>query len=478
MKTDTKQLFKFGIIVIAIYFAIMGLIYYLAHDQLFYQDTQGYCEFPGTEYATTEVCNGVVISEDFEPGMNIIKSINVQVVSFLRENAGLLIIELYDLQDDVLLGRSEYDMNSIEDMSFVGITFDEPVFMGNHNLSFRMTSIDSPAGQAVAPLINASMVDENGKLFINGEEASGRLAIVADGKQTIWAGPHYGQIVFVGFFTIAIVLALIGIKLAKGKTVYVFFLIDNFKKYSFLISQLVGSSFKTKYKRSVLGIFWSFLNPLFTMIVQYFVFSNLFRFDIDNYHIYLLIGITFWGFFSTSISRSLWSIVRNAQLIKKVYVPKWIYVFSEIISSFIDLSISVIPLFVLIVFSGIKYNRTVWLVIIPIACLVIFTIGFGMMMAAFMVYFRDIEHIWAVVSMIWMYATPIFYSMEVLPENVRGLLKYNPLYMVIDFVRTCILKGISPYPGIYVSCFISAVIMFIVGSLTFKKLQDGFLLRI
>ena len=478
MIAEKKLFMKLGIMTITIYLIVMGLIYYLAHDQLFFQDTQGYCTFPGTEYAINEVSEGITISEDFEPGMDIINSINVQVVSFFRDNTGTLILELYDLQEEQTIGRAEYDMSKIEDMSYIGIYFDEPLYMANHYLSFRMTSINSPMGHAVAPLINASINDEHGTLYVNGEEMPGRLAIVADGQQTIWAGPHYGQITICGLLIILIFQIIVCIRLEKGKVVYSISVINLIRKYSFLISQLVGTSFKTKYKRSVLGVFWSFLNPLLTMMVQYFVFSSLFRFNIDNYHIYLLIGITFWGFFSVAISRSVWSIVRNAQLIKKVYVPKWIYVFAEIISSFIDFAISMVPLFILIVFSGIKYNKAIWLSIVPLACLLVFTIGLGMLMSALMVYFRDTEHIWAVVSMIWMYATPIFYSMEILPTKVSQILQYNPICMYINFVRICVMRGVSPYPGDYIKCVLSSMAMFGVGVCVFKKLQDGFLLRL
>lgn len=253
-------------------------------------------------------------------------------------------------------------------------------------------------------------------------------------------------------------------------------LIDALTKYHFLIKQLVNRDFKTKYKRSVLGVFWSFLNPLLTMTVQYVVFSNLFRFDIEHYPVYLLTGILMFSYFSEAITLTLSSIVTNAALIKKVYVPKYIYPLTRVLSSFINLAISLVPLILVVLVSGLKPTLACLLIIYPMICIGVFCLGLGMLLATSMVFFQDTQFLWSVLSMIWMYLTPIFYPASILPAKVAWILKVNPLYYFIDFMRTCIIDGTSPGAFMYGACFAWAVGMLIVGALVFKKNQDKFIL--
>lgn len=253
-------------------------------------------------------------------------------------------------------------------------------------------------------------------------------------------------------------------------------MIDKLKKYRFLIKQLVNRDFKTKYKRSVLGVFWSFLNPLLTMTVQYVVFSNLFRFDIEHYPVYLLTGILMFNYFQEANSLTLISITSNASLIKKVYLPKYIYPLTRVLSSFINLLISMIPLILVVLISGIMPKPSFLLVVFPMICIGVFCLGLGMLLATSMVFFQDTQFLWSVLSMIWMYLTPIFYPASILPESVAWILKINPLYYFIDFMRTCIIDGTSPSMMTYAACFVSAVVMLGIGVLVFKKNQDRFVL--
>jgi len=247
-------------------------------------------------------------------------------------------------------------------------------------------------------------------------------------------------------------------------------------KYKFLIKQLVNRDFKTKYKRSVLGVFWSFLNPLLTMTVQYVVFSNLFRFDIQHYPVYLLTGILMFNYFNEACTLTLTSIVSNAALIKKVYVPKYIYPLTRVLSSFINLIISMIPLILVVLISGVRLRPSFVLVVYPMVCIGIFCLGLGMLLATSMVFFQDTQFLWGVLSMIWMYLTPIFYPASILPAKVAWILKINPLYYYIDFMRTCIMDGMSPSLMTYAACFVSAFAMLGIGLLVFKKNQDKFVL--
>ena len=234
--------------------------------------------------------------------------------------------------------------------------------------------------------------------------------------------------------------------------------------------------FKTKYKRSVLGVFWSFLNPLLTMCVQYFVFSMIFKSDIPYYAVYLLIGIVTFNFFSEACGMALSSIVGNAPLITKVYMPKYIYPLTRVMSSIINLGISLIPLFLVSILTGVPFKKSVVLSLYFLWCIIIFSLGLGLFLSTSMVFFRDTQFLWGVLSMIWMYATPIFYPESILPDNFKLILKINPLYHFLKNIRICILDGISPEPVAYVGCILIALLALVIGSLVFWKNQDRFLL--
>lgn len=253
-------------------------------------------------------------------------------------------------------------------------------------------------------------------------------------------------------------------------------MIKTLVKYKFLIKQLVNRDFKTKYKRSVLGVFWSFLNPLLTMIVQYVVFSNLFRFDIEHYPVYLLTGILMFNYFQEANGLTLISITSNAALIKKVYVPKYIYPLTRVLSSFINLMISMIPLILVVLVSGVRLRLPCLLVIYPMICIGLFCLGLGMLLATSMVFFQDTQFLWGVLSMIWMYLTPIFYPASILPGKAAWILKVNPLYYYTDFMRTCIIDGTIPSVTTFTACLVSAVAMLAIGVLVFRRNEDKFIL--
>lgn len=252
----------------------------------------------------------------------------------------------------------------------------------------------------------------------------------------------------------------------------------NIKKYRFLLQQLISRDFKTKYKRSVLGVLWSFLNPLLTMAVQFVVFSTLFKTDIPNFAMYLLIGIVFFNFFSEATSMGLMSIVGNASLITKVYIPKYIFPVSKVLSSSINFFLSMIPLFIVALLTGVRFTLAILILPFSLACTIMFCIGISFILSSAMVYFRDTQFLWGVISMLWMYATPIFYPESILPQNLLILFKMNPMFHFIRFARALILNGASPEPKAYLLCFIAAVVPFTIGTIVFKKTQNGFALHL
>ncbi|MBR3016915.1 MAG: ABC transporter permease [Clostridia bacterium] len=249
-----------------------------------------------------------------------------------------------------------------------------------------------------------------------------------------------------------------------------------FTRYQLLFRQLVSRDFKAKYKRSALGLIWSFLNPLLTMIVQYIVFSTLFQSDIENFPVYLLIGIVFFNYFSEAVSMGMTSITGNAALIKKVYVPKYIFPISRVISSLINFLLALIPLLLVMVVTGTVFRVFLLLLVFDILCLTGFCMGMGLILSTAMTFFQDTQFLWGVVSMIWMYFTPLFYPESIIPANIIGIYRMNPLYQFVTFARTCIIQGVSPEPMMYLHCIVSAVVVILLGAMIFKKNQDRFIL--
>lgn len=252
-----------------------------------------------------------------------------------------------------------------------------------------------------------------------------------------------------------------------------------FFKYSSLLKELVTRDIKVRYRRSVLGIFWTVLNPLLMMIVMNIVFSTLFSNSIDNFAVYYFSGYILYTFFNESTTQALHSIVNNSALIKKVYIPKYLFPISKVASSLVNLGFSFVAMLIVMVFTGAKFHWTIILTPIPVAYLVVFCCGLGMILATMHVHFRDIGHLYGIVTLIWMYLTPLFYPAELLITNGMGiLLEFNPLYHYIVYFRMLIMDG--QVPGLYdnLLCIGLSSIMLILGVVVFYKKQDKFILYV
>ena len=253
----------------------------------------------------------------------------------------------------------------------------------------------------------------------------------------------------------------------------------NFKHYMPLLEQLVIKDIKLKYRRSFLGYLWSVLNPLMIMGIMMLIFSNMFRFDIDNYPVYLIIGQTIFNFVSESTNQAMWSITGNAALMKKTYVPKYIFTLSRITSGFINMLFALGAM--LIVFLICRVRFTLNMLFIPAILLqvYVFALGLGLFLAQGTVFFRDIQYIYSAFQTAWMYATPIFYPIDQLPFKLMWLIKhFNPLYAYITQFRTIVLEGTFPDGRLilYGTCMSAAMLG--IGSWAFMKTQDKFILYV
>lgn len=251
-----------------------------------------------------------------------------------------------------------------------------------------------------------------------------------------------------------------------------------YQKYWFLLTQLVGRDFKTKYKRSVLGVLWSMLNPLLTMCVQYIVFSELFRWDIDNFAVYLLIGTVMFNFFTEATSQALVSITGSASLITKVYVPTYIFPLSKVLSSCINLGFSTIALYAILFIQGVPLNIHHLLMPFGYACLIAFAIGMGLILASLMVYFRDTQFLYSIVTVLWMYLTPLFYPIDIVPDRFLPIVKCNPMFHFIRYVRNLILDNTMPTLRAHLVCLFFAVASLVIGWAVYQKAKKNFILNI
>lgn len=254
--------------------------------------------------------------------------------------------------------------------------------------------------------------------------------------------------------------------------------IENFKKYRFLLWELVKKGVKLKYRRSYLGVLWTLIEPLLTMIVLSIVFGVLFNNKDPHYPVYIMTGRLMYSFFSSSTNGAMKAIRTNSGMIKKVYVPKYIYPLSSVLFNYIIFGISLIDL--VLVAVVLKVYPTIYLLqaIVPLILILITSFGVGMILSTMAVFFRDLEYLWSVGLMIIMYASAIFYKPERLfASGYAWILKCNPLYLIIHNFRQAVF-GHPMNMKFLAASALFAVVSVIVGLYFFYKKQDEFILHI
>lgn len=465
------------ILIMLAYIIIASSFYFIAKEQLIYSVVSKEMSTSAQLLPVGEIVEGITVVQPFILNADILESVSLYTATYDRMNVGELKVQIIDLSTKLVLREKVFDLTSIPNSGLLEISFKNPIQDVNGNLlAIKLTS-NGKKGNAVT-VWQKNNLSQGQALIINEYQTDKILCFTLKGRSLSWVGQYYFHFALLAGISLGIYLLRLIMAKKKGQICLTLRVIDTFIKYRFLLSQLISRDFKTKYRRSVLGIFWSFLNPLLTMTVQYVVFSTLFKTDITNFPVYLLIGIVFFSFFLESTSMSLMSIVGNANLITKVYMPKYIYPVSRVLSSSINFLLSMIPLLIVVIFTKTPFTSAYLLLPFIIVCLVVFCIGMGMLLSAAMVYFRDTQFIWSVLSMLWMYSTPIFYPVSIIPEKFILLYKINPLYHFIDFSRVVIMQGVSPEPQAYLICAAYALIMLLIGGLIFNTTQNGFVMHI
>lgn len=253
---------------------------------------------------------------------------------------------------------------------------------------------------------------------------------------------------------------------------------NNIFKYKNLIKELVLRDIKRKYRRSILGYLWSMLNPLLMMLITAMVFSNLFRFDIHNYALYLLTGQILFTFYSEATNFAMSSIIENGALLKKIYVPKYLFPISRVVSSAVNLCFTMPAMIVMMLITDQKISLNLLFCVIPLILLFFFCIGVGLFLSAFAVYFRDVFHLYGVLLTALNYATPIFYPTKIIPIKYKMILDINPLSYFLAAFRDVVYLNTIPSVDLLLTCLLLSASALAVGIYFFNKKQNNFILYI
>ena len=252
----------------------------------------------------------------------------------------------------------------------------------------------------------------------------------------------------------------------------------NARRNWFTITSLVSRDFKLKYRRSALGVLWSVLTPILMMFVLSVVFSTFFKFSIENYPLYVILGNVMFSLMADSTSGAMNSIIESSSLIKKIRIEKLIFPLEKVLFQLVNFCISLIAVAAVMIFFRVMPH--VSLVALPLLLLyvVLFSAGVGMALSALSVFFRDVCHLWGVVITAWTYATPLFYPVDILPDWAMPIMQYNPMYHYVSYFRDLILSGTVPGLQENLLCLGMAVAAFAIGLLIFKKTEKKFILYV
>jgi ABC-2 type transport system permease protein len=243
-------------------------------------------------------------------------------------------------------------------------------------------------------------------------------------------------------------------------------------RYRDLIRMLVVRELKVRYRRSAIGFLWTMLQPLLTMMVLNVVFSALFRFDLPNYPVYALAGIMFWNFFSQSITTSMNSLRANTQLFTKLPIPKMVFPLASVMAGVINLALALVPLFLILLVTGHRIGPSVLFVPVAIVLAALFTLGAGLLLSPLAVFFHDTIEMVGVLLTLFMYLTPVFYPISIVPERYLWAVRFNPLRSILEVFRDPIyFSKIPPLTHLGVACTVT-VIALVVGLVAFRKSSD------
>lgn len=249
-------------------------------------------------------------------------------------------------------------------------------------------------------------------------------------------------------------------------------------KYRDLVVQFTSRSITARYKRSIIGVAWTMLNPLMTMVVLTLVFSQVFRWNVLYYPVYVLSGLIIWGFFSHTTSSAMGEMIWSGGLLSRIYVPKSVFAVSAIGTGLVNLGLSLIPLLLIALVLGVRFTPALLVLPLSVLLLAVFSLGIGLILATAAVYFADMIPVYEVILTIWMYATPIIYPVEIVPPRLLWLFHLNPMLYLLQTFRDPIYRGTIPELHVWLIAAGSAILVFLVGGLIFTSKSNEYAYRI
>ena len=477
-----KRLLKKCSIASAICLILILVFYWASGDRLYFEEWHS--DIPDAQEQITVLHEGSIINYPIYDTCDSMYSLSLYIADAIDRSKGSLVFNLAT-ESGAEIGNYVVPASELPEFDYYTLYLKEPYEMDKEDpLHITITTDGITEDQVIALWGSNSFTtgkytlsDMNSFEFtVDGVSHSGKVCSYIYGRNNYLIGKIFWPCAIALFVAFTFYIFNLANRYVEGNNSWDIRAYINCNRYKFLMKQLVSRDFKKKYKRSVLGFGWTILNPLLTMLVQYVVFSTIFKSSIENFVTYLLTGIVLMNFFYESIGLGLSSIIDNAHLINKVYMPKEIYPLSRVISSVINLVLAMIPLLVVAICSGSPISKAMLLIPIDLLLLLIFCYGMVLILSTSMAMFSDTLFLWNVLSTLWMYLTPIFYPISIIPLRFLAIYKLNPMYQFITFMRSILIFGEAPSPANYLGCIVSSVVLLIVGRIIFKKNEDKFIL--
>ncbi|MCL2247745.1 MAG: ABC transporter permease [Oscillospiraceae bacterium] len=248
-----------------------------------------------------------------------------------------------------------------------------------------------------------------------------------------------------------------------------------FQRYKYYMGLMIKRDFISRYRKSIFGVIWSWLNPLLMMLVMAAVFSHLFRWDVEHFPVYLFSGQLIFNFFSEGTTQSMTSLISNEAIIKKIYVPKYVFPLTKLLSAFVNMAFTFIAFLIILLFSGVQLQWTLILMPIPIFYTFVFTLGVSMFISSFAVFYRDVTHLWGVLMQLLFFLTPIMYPVDILPDWIIPFYWLNPMVHFVEYFRDVAMFGVVPNLWANMVCIGFAVASLCLGTYMFMSKQDKYI---
>lgn len=252
-------------------------------------------------------------------------------------------------------------------------------------------------------------------------------------------------------------------------------MLQKLKQHQFLFSELVKRDFTKKYKRTILGMAWSILSPLMNLLIMWMVFSTFFGNNVNHYVIYLFAGQLVFTYFTDATNLGMNSLVNNSSIFTKINVPKYLFLFSQNVSSLINFGLTLLIFFAFTAIDGVAFTWKFFLLVYPVVCLVVFNLGVGLVLSALFVFFRDMQYLWGILTQLLMWMSAIFYTIDSYSQMVQNLFLINPVYLYIRYFRKIVIDGQIPTPQFHLLMAAYALAAFTVGAFMYKKYNHEFL---